>query len=501
MRVKFNLIGLAVSLVLSSNAVLADTADLKSFFTDAGGFANVTSPQEFKGQTMNTYAGGGMSLRVPTRNYQVAAIAPPNLSVGCGGIDIFAGSFSFINADQLVNLFQNIGNNAKGAIFSLAIKQISPQLGGVMDYIQDIAQKMNALNVNSCQAAEGIVNAAFGTESRRQDDKTLKTFGANVSGLLDDFTDGFTKIDKNITKRKEIQDSINTSTDPKNDRYKKIDQNIVWRALSNTTKNGNAIDNMTKRMAMSLFGTVTCKKPATENDNYTCTFIAPNITPNELINGKFEAEGGMKFYGAECTGTNWSSGLSADTCAGDSITTSTSPWSLKLGTAQKEVFNAEQMIEFYLKNIEERISQRGGQMTDISTLSEELRAGFSIVSNSQIPVWMLLKSAGMGGVGHQLIKASQKEIAAEIVYSMITSYARMINLAINNFSAKNTEAPEVLQEIEKLRASVRRTQDLAFEARKAAIGNSFDVLQFAQSANDNLEREKAHVMRELMNRK
>lgn len=501
MKKRLNLIGIAVSFALFSSAVLSDTSDLKAFFADSGGFENVTSPQEFKGQTMNTYAGGGVSLRVPTRSYSVAAIAPPNLKVGCGGIDIFAGSFSFINADQLVNLFQNIGNNAKGAIFSLAIKQISPQLGGVMDYIQDVAQKMNALNVNSCQAAEGIVNAAFGTESRRQDDKTLKTFGANVAGLLDDFTDGFTKIDKDINKRKEIQDSINASTDPKDDRYKKLDQNIVWRALSNTTKNGDSIDAMTKRMAMSLFGTVICKKPTTPGDEYKCTFISPNITPDTLINGKFDASARLPLYGAECTGTNWSSGLVSDTCASNTITTNTSPWSLKLGNSSKEVFNAEQMVEFYLRSIEDRIATRGGEITDITTLSDELKAGFSIVSNSQIPVWLLLKSAGMGGVGHQLIRAAQKEIAAEIIYSMILSYARMINLAINDFSAKNTELPEVRQELEKLRESIRRTQELAFEARKAAVGNSFDVLQFAQNANDNLEREKSHVMKELMNRK
>lgn len=498
MLVKKGLLGLAIFIALSSNSH-ADTSDLQSFFSDSGAFANVTSPQEFRGQTMNTYAGGGMSLRVPTRNYQIANFAPPNLKVGCGGIDIFAGSFSFINADQLVNLFQNIGNNAKGAIFSLAIKQISPQLGGVMDYIQDVAQKMNALNVNSCQAAEGLISAALPDSMRKSEDKTLKTYGANVSGLIDDFTDGFTKIDNNINKRKEVRDAINGSTNPLDDKYKKINHNVVWSALSKASKNGTTVDDMTKRMAMSLFGTVICNKAATANDPYVCSYQAPTITVKELVNGNNSTK--LQFKGGRCSGNPTTVDDAAPSkCVSSSYETLT-PWTVRVGSANAEVVNAKEMVSFYLEKIRDMIEKRGGNINDISTLPEDVKAGFSIIKNSYIPVWMLLKSGGVGGVGRPLLEMGSAMIASDVIYNMIIAYGRMTNMAIDTYALNDTVNPEVIAQLEKLRESIKKVQDDAYAVRKSMEGSPLEILQFAQHANDNIEREKAMVSRELFNRK
>ena len=44
---------------------------------------------------------GNLHLRAPVRSEQVATVNLPSFRSGYGGIDAFAGAFSFINSDQL----------------------------------------------------------------------------------------------------------------------------------------------------------------------------------------------------------------------------------------------------------------------------------------------------------------------------------------------------------------------------------------------------------------
>ena len=92
---------------------------MQDWFNEIGAYGNVTGPNAYRGQTMNMYTGGSLYMRTPVRNYQLASISPPSFRAGCGGIDLFAGSFSFINKEQFVALLRNIGNNAIGAAFNL----------------------------------------------------------------------------------------------------------------------------------------------------------------------------------------------------------------------------------------------------------------------------------------------------------------------------------------------------------------------------------------------
>ena len=190
--VKFKrlLIGMALAMSVSTSAQ-AGLSDMQSFFDDLGGYSNATSAQSFKGQTRNYITGGSLSVRIPDKNYQLATFDPPRLSSSaCGGIDAFAGSFSFLNSDQLVQMLQNIGNNAAGAVFQLALDSVSPQLGGVIKFFQDMANKVNALNVNSCEAGKGIVNATMNQSLKSDFFNSMNEMGSNIMGIGDDWEIG-----------------------------------------------------------------------------------------------------------------------------------------------------------------------------------------------------------------------------------------------------------------------------------------------------------------------
>lgn len=145
-----------------SSASLANVNDdLHKFFDGLGYSTNITAPQSYKGQEAGYYTGGSIFARSSVRNVQIAYLDLPSYRSGCGGIDLFAGGFSFINSDQLIALAKNILNNAKGYAFTLAMESATPQISGVLKYLTDMQNKINALNINSCETAAGLVGSLW----------------------------------------------------------------------------------------------------------------------------------------------------------------------------------------------------------------------------------------------------------------------------------------------------------------------------------------------------
>ena len=61
---------------------------------DVGAAANVTGPTAFEGQAAGYYSLGNVWTRFPQNTTNLANLQLPRARAGCGGIDIFAGSFS-----------------------------------------------------------------------------------------------------------------------------------------------------------------------------------------------------------------------------------------------------------------------------------------------------------------------------------------------------------------------------------------------------------------------
>lgn len=135
--------------------------EMNAFFGAAGGAANVTGPTAYSGQSAGYYTGGSLWTRFPTRTVSPLNVQLPSARAGCGGIDLFAGSFSFINADELVAMLKATANNAIGFAFQLAIDSISAEIGGVMKDMAHRAQQINQFNMNSCEQAQAAIGALW----------------------------------------------------------------------------------------------------------------------------------------------------------------------------------------------------------------------------------------------------------------------------------------------------------------------------------------------------
>ena len=83
--------------------------------------SNVSRPGVFETQRRGVLSGGSAYVRSPIMNTELVNLQAPSFKAGCGGIDFFGGSFSFINADQFVQLLRSVASNAKGYAFQIAL--------------------------------------------------------------------------------------------------------------------------------------------------------------------------------------------------------------------------------------------------------------------------------------------------------------------------------------------------------------------------------------------
>jgi conjugative transfer pilus assembly protein TraH len=134
--------------------------EVNNMFNSLGAIGNYTAPGAFRGQTFNTYTGGSLFMRAPNKVYQLAAIQFPSAKAGCGGIDVFGGSFSHISAAEFKNMLRNITAALPGIAFQLALESVSPLLGGLTKWAKGLETWINNARINSCETAKAIVSTA-----------------------------------------------------------------------------------------------------------------------------------------------------------------------------------------------------------------------------------------------------------------------------------------------------------------------------------------------------
>lgn len=152
----------ATFMVISSSASAQGLGgDLADFWDRTGGGINYTRPQAYDGQRAGFVTLGSLYVRSAPRNTSLANLQLPSIRAGCGGIDIFGGSFSFLSAEELIALMENIMANAAGFAFELALESMSPAVQDTVAKLRDLAQQVNSMNINSCEAGAALVGSVW----------------------------------------------------------------------------------------------------------------------------------------------------------------------------------------------------------------------------------------------------------------------------------------------------------------------------------------------------
>ncbi len=255
----------AASLMITPvSANVGDSMD--RFMDDMGGAANVTGPTAFEGQSAGYYSLGNVWTRFPQKTTNIANLQLPSAKAGCGGIDIFAGSFSFINASEIVAMLKAVANNAVGFAFSLAIDTVCPECSKIMQEFSQKAQLMNNLNINSCEMAQGLVGGIWPKGDLA--DKAICEAIGNSEGIFTDYAAAKhgcgTKGQRNST-----NDSASTDYA---DVHPGIARNYTWHILKKSaffSPNGT-FDRELAEYAMTLIGTIIYVPP---KDNAPGKFV------------------------------------------------------------------------------------------------------------------------------------------------------------------------------------------------------------------------------------
>ncbi len=215
---------------------------------------NITDGGYHKGMGRGTVAGPSVVMRGNRVRTDLFNFVPPSINAGCGGIDMFMGSFSFIDADHFVNLMQAIATNAAGYAFKLALETMCPTCGQAITSLQRAMQALNATAGDSCRIAESAVNFMADKMGTKELGESMKDGPlASVATAVGNSADAFTG----------FLDQVNKGSSTENlddNQIKKILGNAAWKVLQRNGYMGSAFvsgDNDLAEALMSVTGTVT----------------------------------------------------------------------------------------------------------------------------------------------------------------------------------------------------------------------------------------------------
>ncbi|WP_238474157.1 conjugal transfer protein TraH [Altericroceibacterium spongiae] len=254
--------------------------ELNEFFDDLGGAANASGPSAYKGQSAGYYTGGNVWTRFPQKTVNPVNLQLPSATAGCGGIDLFGGSFSFINSDEMVAMLKSVANNALGFAFQLAIKSISPMISSTIEDFAQKAQQMNQFNMNSCELAQGLVGGLWGKSDSRNSE-VCKAI-ANSQGWATDWA----KSRQNCNAGGERSDILASNTD---DSIPSDSYNYTWYMLN---KSYPGFDRQFKEYLMTLVGTVIYTKPVDGSGKPSYDYIGSGdrAAMTALLDGSSDTE-------------------------------------------------------------------------------------------------------------------------------------------------------------------------------------------------------------------
>jgi conjugative transfer pilus assembly protein TraH len=460
-------IALAAPLIAFGKQANAGLSDMQRFFDDVGVMGNVSMPNSFQGQTRDFYTGGGVQIRAPQRTYQLATFDPPRMpAAGCSGIDIYAGAFSFINSDQLVQMLQNIGNNAVGAAFALALKSVSPQLEAVVTYFQDLAQKVNAMNLNSCQVATGIVTAtaegSLASSARNQ----IEQLGTEVVGLFPDFNSARVSSGERGGFNSTLNQIKGTSALTEEQKFWLEPGNLLFRALDRLTPAGApGFTDEEKLMIQSMFGSIIIThEPDADGELALKAHQLEQLETNplKLLMGEETGRTAVRVY--QCNLPDCNDARYA------------------LRELQVETFNS--IINQRFQRLHNAVMSRS-----VDNLQP---SDFYIVNISTLPLWTMIENSyRTGAAGSTVMETtlveSQRLIAMAFSQALLHQIIFELNLSLNAFNAARADS-HIKDQVEQLRARIRETR-VAIDEEYAREYQRFQiVLAASDSIANNAQR-------------
>lgn len=405
--------------------------EMASMFNSMGSEANVTEAGSFHGQAGSLYSGGSFSVRTPSSNLNPANIQLPTMSAGCGGIDFFGGAFSFANKEQFIAFTRNLGNQAAGVAFDLALKALDPMIQDAIGGIRDMVNFINQQNLASCEAAKQVAGGAMGLLSTSIDSGCQAT--AVGRGSADDGSDA-RWICKFATNLEKEVNAMRGSGKPQ-DTIDFTGGNLAYKSF---TKSYNSLSDSNIDLFTSITGTV--------------IFVPLTKVSND------EVQVGVQFYPATITSAS-------DLLNGNSGNTTATP-KIKVNLIQcrngsKNLREKCQIVEnASVDSIKYKVAQllqKLPQMVRSNSAwsASELQDMQVLLSNSSLPLLKMGVSDGYLGTNDVNKPAVIEFVAIEFAAGLLQRYERDLYAAIAKYDKLDTigsaEKEKMLQNLTSMR--------------------------------------------------
>ncbi|RAP34901.1 conjugal transfer protein TraH [Legionella quinlivanii] len=256
--------------------------DLDSFFNGLGYASNVTSPAAFESQAAGFFGGGSLYARNQVRQYQLVQLDLPSYRAGCGGIDLFTGSMSFLSEQKLVDLGKSVMTNAGAYAVDVMLASTVPELKQVRDFNMNLEQMANQASINSCQLSQNMVGGIWPKTAESQQKICKDQAAMGKEGLFSDYVKARMACSGNGF------DSVmdKASKDPDRQKQVVLNKNLVWSLLQ--AKSFLNSDRELAEMVMSLTGTLIIDKEGKVSN-------VPSLSGNaDLVNALIGTGSGVR---------------------------------------------------------------------------------------------------------------------------------------------------------------------------------------------------------------
>ena len=122
-------------------------------------YTNTTDPRILDTQRRGGVTLGRFSARTPISAPKLISYTPPAINGGCSGIDLYGGSFSFIDKDQMTQALRDIASGAVSYAFTLSLQSVCPPCMQTMQALRDQVDEINAMMRDSCHWATTLVDS------------------------------------------------------------------------------------------------------------------------------------------------------------------------------------------------------------------------------------------------------------------------------------------------------------------------------------------------------
>ena len=112
-------------------------------------------------------------------------IQTPSLNIGCSGIDMVFGGFSYLNFDNIVEKLKKITTAAPAFAFKIALSTLCKDCDTIMTELEQIANAINGMNFDTCTALNNWSDKLAGSLKSNIGSTAIE------SGVVEDWISGF----------------------------------------------------------------------------------------------------------------------------------------------------------------------------------------------------------------------------------------------------------------------------------------------------------------------